>query len=153
MSPPLYIRFISTFLSTVVMAAGIRNVISPGTPLSIIPEDDIFQAHFHAGWTTSEQEKTFFIFKLLGCFMISLSLVKLSMVHYISGTFLRRNLFIILGLTDILTAHIVYSYKGLPQSTLLGFAALHAIEGVVFVGDAVLRPRQKKFAGKGNKLN
>ena len=47
MAPPLHVKVIAGVLNTVLTIAGIRNIIAPGTPVPIIPEDDVFQRHFH----------------------------------------------------------------------------------------------------------
>lgn len=47
MAPPLHVKIISGLLNAVFCVAGLRNVVAPGTPVAVIPEDDVFQQHFH----------------------------------------------------------------------------------------------------------
>jgi hypothetical protein len=88
MAPPLYLRLISTVLNTLVFTCGLRNVISPGTPLPFVPGDEAFLYHVHGFY---RGEKTTMVLKLLGCFMCMASGTKLLTVNTaIEGTFLRR---------------------------------------------------------------
>ena len=94
-----------------------------------------------------------FVFQLMGCFFVALSVTKLLTIHYIEGTFLRQRLFLSLGLIDLMTAKVLYDYKDLPQSVFMGFIVLHVLEGSLFIFDGVFRSRPNKFAGKGRKAN
>ena len=72
MAPPIHIKLITGFTCSVVITAGLRNLISPGTTLKFLPQDDPFQTHFHA----SGDVKMAFVFQLLGCFFLTVSMAK-----------------------------------------------------------------------------
>ena len=46
MTPPLHVKAVSALLNSVVVIAGVRNILAPGVPVAFIPEDDVFQLHF-----------------------------------------------------------------------------------------------------------
>eukprot|EP00620_Florenciella_sp_RCC1587_P016772 CAMPEP_0182558226 /NCGR_PEP_ID=MMETSP1324-20130603/1854_1 /TAXON_ID=236786 /ORGANISM="Florenciella sp., Strain RCC1587" /LENGTH=144 /DNA_ID=CAMNT_0024770393 /DNA_START=44 /DNA_END=478 /DNA_ORIENTATION=- len=142
MAPPIHIKLISGVLNTIVLIAGIRNMVAPGTPLVVIPEDDIFQAHFGA----ASDPKMAHVFQLFGVFMIMAACTKhVTVFGHSEGTFLRKKLFFVLGLADIACAAIVFQYNA-PGSK--GFAVLHGLEGVAFIADAALRKRLVKTGSK-----
>ena len=45
MTPPLHVKAVSALLNSVVVIAGVRNILAPGVPVALIPEDDVFQLH------------------------------------------------------------------------------------------------------------
>ena len=47
--PPTYVKVAAALANFMPLIAAVRNIIMPGTPVSLIPEDDVFQAHFFAG--------------------------------------------------------------------------------------------------------
>ena len=147
MAPPLHIKVISALLNSVVVIAGVRNIVAPGVPVVLIPEDDVFQLHFHSG----KDSKMAFIFQLFGCFMLMAASTKFIVVFgHVEGTFLRQKLLIALGAVDLVTAAVVLMYKGLPAAVTMGFAVLHGIEGAAFLFDAAFRSRRVKEAKKSS---
>lgn len=149
MAPPIHVKAVVGLLNAIVIAAGVRNVLVPGTPIPI-PEDDVFQAHFH-GKTGSDQ-KMAFVFQLLGAFFLLAAVAKLiATFGNAEGTFLRQKLFLAFGALDLVVAAIVFQYDALPRSVLGGFAALHLLEGAAFLEDALFRARPVKGATKKKK--
>ena len=143
MAPPMHIKVITALLQSTGLIAGVRNVVAPGTSLFFMPFDDTFQSHFkftpEFTWIT----------QLFGCFMLMVSTTKLITVFgHVEGTFLRKKLFIALGIIDLLTAVIIGMYDGLPMKVTGGFAVLHGLEGLAFLADAFLRPRPLKAVKK-----
>lgn len=159
MAPPVHLKAIAAVLNAVLLIAGLRNILSPGTPVPIIPGDDAFQSHFFpaptvdgGGWfkpakteDASASEKMAWIFQLLGANFVMLASTKLVTVFcHAEGTFLRKKIFIALGAADLMVAALILSYKALDASVLGGVAAMHALEGAVFLYDALIRPRPVK---------
>ena len=65
------------------------------------------------------------------------------------GTYLRRQIMVAYGALDFVFAYLAYDYWPPAQkSVVAGFALMHCVEGSVFLGDALLRPRPVKI-GKG----
>ena len=64
------------------------------------------------------------------------------------GTYLRRNLFISYGLCDLGLAHLFYKHSPFLKATFGAdaspFVALFAIEGAVYLHDALFRARRTK---------
>ena len=147
MSPPLHIKIISAVLNTVITIAGVRNIVAPGTPVVVIPEDDVFQQHFHGAPGTDA--KMAWVFQLLGaCFLMVAATKLITVFGQAEGTFLRQKLFAVLGVGDIVIAILAFRYKAMPPSVLGGFAVLHGLEGTAFLADALFRERPLKGKGK-----
>ena len=150
MTPPLHVKAVSALLNSVVVIAGVRNILAPGVPVALIPEDDVFQLHFHGDGKVKDT-KMAFIFQLFGCFMLMAACTKLIMVFgHVEGTFLRQKLLFALGAVDLVTAAVVLMYKDIPASVTMGFAVLHGLEGAVFLLDAAFRSRTVKGAKKSS---
>ena len=137
MYPPQHVKAVSVACNAVVLIMGARNVFSPGTVLPI-PGDDKFVAHFGGS------AATLFLMQLFGLFMLSTAGAKLTTVVYDEGTFLRQKLFTVLGALDLLLAFTVFNYKALGAEVTGGFVAMHALEGAVFLHDALTRERKVK---------
>ena len=61
--------------------------------------------------------------------------------------FLRRNLFILLGLSDLVFAAVIYTHEPLFNSqgaSAMGFVLTMAIEGAALLQDAFMRKRKIK---------
>lgn len=146
MTVPVHVQLISGVLNAVVLIAGVRNIVKPGVPVVVIPDDDVFQLHFHGA--AGSNAKMAFVFQLLGGFMLMAAATKLIAVRHAEGTFLRQKLFFALGALDLAVAAVVFAYDALPKSATAGFAALHALEGAAFLADAMMRDRPVKAKGK-----
>ena len=150
MPPPLHVKAVSALLNSVVAIAGVRNILAPGVPVALIPEDDVFQLHFHGDGKVKDA-KMAFIFQLIGCFMLMAACTKFIVVFgHVEGTFLRQKLLFALGAVDLVTAAVVLMYKGMPESVTMGFSVLHGLEGAVFLLDAAFRSRKVKGAKKSS---
>ena len=65
--PPTYIKVVVGLASVIPLIAGVRNIVAPGTPLSFIPEDDVFQAHLHG---SPKDPRMAYVFQLFGCCLL-----------------------------------------------------------------------------------
>jgi len=140
MLPRPLLSLISFVVDGLGLVVAARNVFAPGTPLSFIPEDDVFQLHFGA----ASDPKMAFIFQLFGCCLGAVSAAKLVVVFgHREGTFLRQKLLFVFGAFGIALGKVVYGYSGLGLSVTGGFALMQAVEGAAMVADA-LRPRPSK---------
>jgi hypothetical protein len=126
-----------------VLCAGLRNIIAPGLPIPVIPEDEAFQVHFHG--KPGSDPKMALIFQMMGVGLCGLAYTKIvSIFVHNEGTFLRQKLFFGLGMLDFVMAYVVHSYKALPPSVMDGFAAMHAIEGLALLAVAFFKNRPVK---------
>ena len=90
------------------------------------------------------------ILQAWGILCLTIALLKLTTVftHTSEGTFLRRNLLIVFGVCNIAfaasfykNAPFIYDNYGADNTP---YAALLTLEGVVYLADALLRPRKIK---------
>jgi hypothetical protein len=132
------LTMISVLLNGIVITAGVRNIMAPGTPLVMIPEDNVFQEHFHGilDVINDGDPKMAFIFQLLGIFFVMVAAAKLATV-FAEPSPHRRVLCLAFGAGDFVVTAITSSYKGLPPSVLAGFSILHALEGSAFLADGL----------------
>ena len=149
--PPTYIKVVVGLASVIPLIAGVRNIVAPGTPLSFIPEDDVFQAHLHG---SPKDPRMAYVFQLFGCCLLYAVAAKLLLAFgHSEGTYLRRQIMVAYGVLDFVFAYLAYDYWPAAQkSVVAGFALMHCVEGSVFLGDALLRPRPVKI-GKGRNFS
>lgn len=156
MSPPLHVKIISGGASLALMAMGIRNVLKPGMFLPILPfgkSEHKLQSYF---WGTEKPEELVpgqkALSKLFGWTLVTLAAVKITVVltNTNEGTFLRKNLFIVLGVTQ-LVGSIALTTIGDTQSkakasgaSFWQLAAILGGEGLVLLHDAFMRNRPIK---------
>ena len=148
MTPPLHVKVVAVLANFMPLMAGVRNVFMPGTPLSLIPEDEAFQRHFHG--EPGSNPVMAFAFQLFGVALLSSVAAKLVTIFGGSGegTYLRQQLLLVLGIVDVGFAGVVFAYGGLDKAVTQGFACALLFEGAVFVADAVLRKRAPKAKAK-----
>jgi hypothetical protein len=63
------------------------------------------------------------------------------------GTFLRKNLFFVLGACELLSAYVIFSHESYFASqgaTAMPFVGVFALEGGVLLADALMRERMPK---------
>ena len=161
MSPPVHVKAIVAFAQSLFLAIGIRDLVATGTPLPL-PDEEKLMKMFEADSSMkssavfrSEGAKMFFG-QLFGCFITTVALVKMTAVFTnLEGTFLRRNLFITLGLCDWLTAGTLLGHDAFFMSsfdvTVKPFIGIMAVEGAVLLFDALFRERSLKSAAKKKK--
>ena len=91
-----------------------------------------------------------YVFQLFGCCLLYAVAAKLLLAFgHSEGTYLRRQIMVAYGVLDFVFAYLAYDYWPQAQkSVVAGFALMHCVEGSVFLGDALLRPRPVKI-GKG----
>lgn len=129
------------------MCAGVRNILAPGVPIFVIPEDEAFQVHFHG--KPGSDPKMALIFQMLGVMFCVAAYTKfISIFVHNEGTFLRQKLFFGLGIMDFVMAYVVNSYKALPPSVVTGFAVMHAAEGTALLVVALFKERPVKPRNK-----
>jgi len=158
MSPPFHVKIISGGASVTVLALGIRTVLKPGSSLflPLLPFFGTTTAD-DAGTTDDKPEELVpgqqqALSKVSGWALITLAIVKLTTIftHTNEGTFLRRNLFLALGTTQ-LVGSIAVTTIGDTQSkakaagaSFWPFAVMLGGEGLVLLHDALMRNRPIK---------
>jgi hypothetical protein len=136
------------------LAAAVRDILLPGTPLPF-PDDDKLQLLVGSKIVNKQRvpspvaPELVLLICLWGMANGSYSVIKLVTVFTAwEGTFRRRNLFIVFGVTELTVAALllkqnafVYSYTGI---SILPFTALYGFSAFVFLSDALLRARKEK---------
>jgi len=159
MSPPFHVKIISGGASLTLLAMGIRTVLKPGSLfLPLLPflgtaEHQQLQRYV---WGIDHPEELVpgqqALLKVSGWALITLAAVKLTTIftHTNEGTFLRRNLFIALGTTQ-LVGSIAVTTIGDTQSkakaagaSFWPLAVILGGEGLVLLHDALMRNRPIK---------
>jgi hypothetical protein len=86
---------------------------------------------------------------LLGAMFLMVAATKTTIVFgHSEGTFLRKKLFVVLGLFDVLLAYVSLSFDVLNAKLMRGLCGLQAAEGLLFLADGLLRERPAKIAKK-----
>ena len=91
-----------------------------------------------------------FLEQFVGVLLITIALAKLSTIftHTQESTFLRRNLLLVFGLTDLLAAYYGYLHSAFMMDTygadIRPYIGIFAVEGLSYVHDALLRKRKVK---------
>eukprot|EP00536_Pseudo-nitzschia_multiseries_P014869 jgi/Psemu1/311482/fgenesh1_kg.779_\ len=153
MTPPPHVKIISGAASTVLLMMGLRNVFAPGARIPFLPrgEHDL-QALF---WGTKKSEELVpgqkACSRFSGVNLLALAAAKLTILftHANEGTFLRRNLFIALGATQVAGSILLVGGESQEKAEAAGasfwtLAAILGAEGLVLLQDAVLRDRPVK---------
>ena len=153
MSPPQHVKIISGAASTALLVMGLRNVFAPGAKIPFFPSADHDLQAFFWG-TKSPQElvpgqKAYS--KLTGLNLLALAAVKLTCVfsNANEGTFLRRNLFIALGTSQLLGSIMLTTGESQTKAKAAGasfwhYAVILGGEGLVLLHDALMRDRPVK---------
>ena len=157
MPVPAHVKVVIGLCSALFLAAGSRDIIAPGSGLPGMPDDDkVIAAVFGAPPVGACGKKEvgcvpgrmLFVSNGWGLMVVTLSIVKLVTVFSNpEGTFLRRNLFLTLGLSDVLFAGIIYSHEPYFNSqgaSAMGFVAAMVVEGLTLLQDAFMRTRKLK---------
>ena len=157
---PGYVKLIVGLSSALVLSAGLRDIFMPGTGLPLPDDDKTIAAVFGAPPVGSCGKKAvgcvpgrmLFVSQGWGVMAATLSAVKLVAVFsHPEGTYLRRNLFATLGAGSVAFAAIIYSHEGYfneQGASAMGFALVFAVEGLVLLYDALLRPPMWKTAAR-----
>ena len=156
---PGYVKLIVGFTSALVLTAGLRDIFAPGTGLPLPDDDKTIAAVFGAPPVGACGKKAvgcvpgrmLFVSQGWGLMAVTLSAVKLVAVFsHPEGTFLRRNLFATLGASSVAFAYIINSHESYfneQDASAMGFALVFALEGIVLLYDALLRPPMWKPPG------
>ena len=83
-----------------------------------------------------------------GVFVLTVAAVKLTTVFtHQEGTFLRKNLLIVLGLANLLMAYFFYVNRAITAAfgaDNMPYVAMMSLEGGLFLYDALMRERKMK---------
>ena len=159
---PRYVKLVvglaSTLVLTRIVVLGLRDVFAPGKvlpfdqPEGLLFRDAIFGAPPLGACGKKEKGcvpgRMLLVSQGWGAMAATLALVKLVAVFsHPEGTFLRRNLFATLGGGGVAFAAIIYSHEPYFNSqgaSGMTMAFVFAVEGLVLLYDALLRPRATK---------
>ena len=153
---PLHVQAVCLVTNALCLASGLRDIFAPGTPLPL-PSSDRMMLMWGStktkrdGLVAAPVEGTMlFIEQAWGALFITLALAKLTTVftHTQEGTFLRRNLLAAFGVSGLLLGYVFYTHSAHVQevygANIVGYAGLIALEGAIYLSDALLRPRKVK---------
>ena len=135
---PIHVRLVVSAVSFLFFAAGLRDIIAPGTALPLPGDDQLMLAVWGA---TPYSPTAKMIIMSWGGFLISLSATKIVTVFSLShpsGTLLRRNLFALFGMQDLffaavfITSEVALKDKG---ASVMPFVGAFLLEGLVLLVD------------------
>lgn len=153
MSPPEHVKIISGAASTALLMMGLRNVFAPGAKIPFLPSGEHnLQAYF---WGTKSPEELVpsqkAYSKVTGFNLLTLAAAKLTILftNANEGTFLRRNLFIALGTSQLLGSIMLTTGESQTKAKAAGasfwhYAVILGGEGLVLLHDALMRDRPVK---------
>ena len=135
---------------------GLRDIFFPGTALPM-PDDDKLVAAFFGPIPVGDCGKKAFdclpgkmlmLSQLWGVLLATVAATKLTCVlTNPEGTFLRRNLFLVFGVSDLLMAYLgqVHGpYLATQGASVTPFCIALGIEGAALLHDALTRDRAEK---------
>jgi len=136
------------------LAIAVRDLVSPGTPLPL-PNDDKLQ--LLVGWTMVKNKRVLapvpgemnFMMSFGGIASIGYCAVKLVTVFTaLEGTYLRRNLFLLFGVIELLYFVNVLDKEAYTKAqtgtSIMPFLFIYALNAIVYLSDALLRVRKEK---------
>ena len=156
MAVPGHVQLVVLLVSVLLLAAGARDMFFPGAGLPIPDDDKVIGAVFgkQPVGACGKKEvgcvpgRMLFISQVWGSMVVTITLIKLvTTFSNPEGTYLRRNLFLTLGLCDLVTAYFIYVHEPLFVSqggSAMGFMAAFGVEGLVLLHDATMRERNPK---------
>mmetsp|Transcript_28800 Transcript_28800/g.73954 ORF Transcript_28800/g.73954 Transcript_28800/m.73954 type:complete len:163 (+) Transcript_28800:16-504(+) len=159
MSPvPTHVKWVVGLVEALLVTAGSRDIFFPGMGLPGMPDDDkvigaVFGSYPNVGSCGKKEVgcipgRMLFLSQCWGCMVVTIALLKLVTVFSNpEGTFLRRNLFIVFGLMNLLMGGMILMHEPYFVSqgaSALGFFGAFAVEGLVLVADGMMRDRKAK---------
>uniref|UniRef100_A0A7S1UBV0 Uncharacterized protein n=1 Tax=Phaeomonas parva TaxID=124430 RepID=A0A7S1UBV0_9STRA len=147
MGVPGYVKIVVAVTSLVFLAVGTQKIVAPGAPL---PTGDAALPAFTFGGAVPPLPANYeFISHFMGFSLIATTLPKVVAVfgNASEGTFLRRDFFLICGLLNFFGMAILAMNEpaaAAAGATFVPFMGLYGVEGLVLVGDALLRKRAVK---------
>ena len=140
------------------LVAGTRDMFFSGTPLPLPNDDKLMLVWGHRKdkqgklSLTAPEGVMLMVCQAWGAFLVTMALLKLVTVftHTTEGTFLRRNLFVAFAVTDLLIASIFFQHHAMLDDKLgadvMPFVVVFALEGLVYLQDALMRQRKVKVS-------
>ena len=159
MPTPLHVQATAALVNGLGIVMGLRDIFAPGTPISFLPDDEKYQLIW--GYTKTKKgglvaaplegpmrvivQEHGVLFLFVACFKLATIFS-----HMAEGTFLRRNLLILNGLACLVYAYVCMESHATLKDTI-GFdntavIIMFAVEGGVYLADALLRKRKTKAA-------
>jgi len=157
MAVPTHVKAIVAAVSMLLLTAGSRDMFYPGLGLPL-PDDDkvigaLFGSYPNVGACGKKEVgcvpgRLLFLSQAWGLMVVTIALIKVvTTFSNPEGTYLRRNLFVLFGLTDVFFAAVIYVHEPLFTSrgaSAMGFMAAFAVEGLTFLQDGLMRARTIK---------
>ena len=156
MGIPAHIQLVTGIFGATFFVLGMRDIFMPGYALPMPGDGELVAAFFGPLPVGSCGKKDvsclpgkmLMLSQMWGVLLACVAAVKLAVVFsHPEGTFLRRNLFVVFGAFDLLMAYIGNShaaYLATQGASVTPFVAGLCLEGVLFLQDALMRPREMK---------
>ena len=155
MAPPLYVQAVIGAVQMLFLVIGLRDIVATGTPLPLPDEAKLMMvfkasADKYSSAVFRSEGAMLFFGQMLGTFILTVAVAKLTLVftNTTEGTYLRRNLFVAFGMTDLLAAGILFGRDSFFidnfDVSVKPFIGLMVIEGLVLLVDAFFRPRPRR---------
>lgn len=152
MAPPQHVKIISGAASSALLVLGLRSIIAPGAKIPLFPSEHSLQGFF---WGTKNPEELVpgqkALSKVNGILMAAFALTKLTILfsNATEGTFLRRNLFVVLGTSQLAGSLMLTTSQEEEKAKAAGASfwptcTVLALEGLVLLHDALMRKRPIK---------
>ena len=150
---PLHVKIVVGLCSGLFFVAGSRDIFFSGAALPMPDDDKTIAAVFGAQPVGSCGKKEvgckpgqmLFLAQAWGIMVVTIALTKFVLCFSNpEGTFLRRNLFAVLGLSNLGFASLGFQHEAYFNSqgaSAMGFWVAFAVEGAVLLHDAILRTR------------
>lgn len=147
--PPPYVKLISVVTTAIFGSIATRNIFSPGAA-TFLPKDDNLQLFFFGVPPSEITRGQACHSNLLGHMILVVLGAKLTTVFSATseGTFLRRNLLVAFGLTELVMGISMFSrFEGdlnRAGASFKGLSTAMCLEGSIFLYDALFRKRVVK---------
>lgn len=154
MAPPQHVKIISGAASAALLVMGIRDLIAPGSKIPFFPSSEHKRQGFFWGTKNPDElvpgQKAYSRFT--GIQVITVALAKLTALFSLAteGTFLRRNIFMAIGGSQLLGSLVLVAGESEEKAKAAGAsfwpqAILLGGEGLLLLYDALMRDRPTKL--------
>eukprot|EP01062_Namystynia_karyoxenos_P034367 TRINITY_DN251_c0_g1_i1.p3 TRINITY_DN251_c0_g1~~TRINITY_DN251_c0_g1_i1.p3 ORF type:complete len:145 (+),score=56.39 TRINITY_DN251_c0_g1_i1:86-520(+) len=141
MSPPMHVKAVCGFTSALRFSYGICDILCPGK--AVMPLNDVNDFFFENSPKGNALQQGW------GTFLVAMAAAQATTLFTNpEGTFLRKNLLIAYGITDLIQAAVYFKVNQWIQKengpSLVPFIFLGVVEAAVYLHDAYFRPRVER---------
>lgn len=153
MAPPQHVKIVSGAASAALLIMGIRDVIAPGSKIPFFPSQEHSLQGFFWGTKNPDElvpgQKAYSRAKGMQTIMIALTKLTTLFSLATEGTFLRRNLFMVMGSSQLVGSFMLVANESEEKAKSVGAsfwpqAIMLGGEGLLLLYDALMRDRPVK---------